>query len=78
MVNAYAGLLVRDCINLERWAALETDILDCEADSHVGQNVVVLLAQLSAILDSQTELEPRYEMELIDMGLRQSRIWLFG
>ena len=69
---------VSQAINTELWSGLDPEIAAIDADSHVGRMVVVLLAQIQAVIEVQTELESDHRELLIRMALRQANCWYFG
>jgi hypothetical protein len=44
-------LMVRDCIRMDLFGAMDPEVLNLEADCHVGHAVVVLAAQIQAVVE---------------------------
>ncbi|RQQ77932.1 hypothetical protein DF134_36380 [Burkholderia stagnalis] len=68
---------VRDNINPQLWGELDSEIMSCDADSHVGNLCVRLLNLFERIL-ANDELESNYRWTFRRDALDQCRIWYFG
>ncbi|MBP0634900.1 hypothetical protein [Cupriavidus sp. AcVe19-6a] len=69
---------VRNVIDLDLYVGMAPEILDIEPDSLVGQQVVRLCAQVAELIESNPEMETRYQRELASTVLRQADCWFFG
>lgn len=69
---------VRDRLNMTIWSGLDTEMLDLEETSHVGECVVRLLLRIEALLAAEPELESDVRRGLIDNARRQVSVWYFG
>ncbi|MFP3637674.1 hypothetical protein [Paraburkholderia sp. SIMBA_054] len=73
----YAGVRVREAIDMKVWAKLHPEIAEIEAYSVCGLAIVQLLNSISHTLRI-VELEPSIRALLIKEGLHQSNVWYFG
>ncbi|UMY33449.1 hypothetical protein [Burkholderia contaminans] len=68
---------VRQKISAALWAELDTEIMECDSDSHVGEACVRLLNLFERIL-ANSELEPGLRESFTRDALHQCRVWYFG
>ncbi|WP_321959571.1 hypothetical protein [Burkholderia cenocepacia] len=68
---------VRQKINTVLWKDLDAEIMQCDADSHVGESCVRILNLFERIL-ANDELEPDLRESFARDAVRQCQVWYFG
>jgi hypothetical protein len=73
-----AGPKIKEKVGAEWCLMLDPGILDCPANSPVGNSVLTLIEQADAMLAVMADVEERHSHAVRNAVCRQCGVWMFG